>query len=91
MTAKAIPFTDKTIQTRPTTSLPSLFLTRPQACTRLRDFFSSHLQNPATRRVYRDAVWQFFVFFAEHGIVDLAQAVVGAGNRFFQSTDLVPS
>jgi integrase/recombinase XerD len=55
------------------TSLPSLFLARPAARTRLRDFFSSHLRNPHTRRAYREAVRQFSGFCAEHGIVDLAQ------------------
>ncbi len=54
-------------------SLPSLFLARPEARTRMRDFFSSHLRNPNTRRAYREAVRQFSGFCAEHGIVDLAQ------------------
>ncbi|WP_211256358.1 tyrosine-type recombinase/integrase [Edaphobacter aggregans] len=54
-------------------SLPSLFLARPAARTRLSDFFSSHLHNPHTRRAYREAVRQFSGFCAEHGIVDLAQ------------------
>jgi site-specific recombinase XerD len=54
-------------------SLPSLFLARPAARTRLRDFFSSHLRNPNTRRAYLEAVRQFSAFCAEHGIVDLAQ------------------
>jgi integrase/recombinase XerD len=54
-------------------SLPSLFLARPQARARLRDFFSSHLRNLNTRRAYLEAVRQFSAFCAEHGIVDLAQ------------------
>src|SRR5258707_252631 len=54
-------------------SLPSLFLAHPAVRTRLRDFFSSHLRNPNTRRAYREAVRQFSAFCAEHGIVDLAQ------------------
>jgi site-specific recombinase XerD len=39
----------------------------------MRDFFSSHIRNPNTRRAYREAVRQFSAFCAEHGIVDLAQ------------------
>jgi integrase/recombinase XerD len=54
-------------------SLPSLFLARPAARTRLRDFFSSHLRNPNTRRAYLEAVRQFSAFCGEHGIVDLSQ------------------
>lgn len=56
-----------------TTSLPSIFTARPEARTRMRDFFSSHIRNPNTRRAYREAVRQFSGFCAEHGIVDLAQ------------------
>jgi site-specific recombinase XerD len=55
------------------TSLPSLFFARPAARTRLRDFFSSRLRNPNTRRAYLEAVRQFSGFCAEHGIADLAQ------------------
>lgn len=58
---------------RAATSLPSLFTARPDARTRMRDFFSSHIRNPNTRRAYREAVRQFSVFCAEIGIVDLAQ------------------
>jgi site-specific recombinase XerD len=54
-------------------SLPSLFLARPAVRARMRDFFSSHIRNPNTRRAYREAVRQFSSFCAEHGIVDLAQ------------------
>jgi integrase/recombinase XerD len=54
-------------------SLPSIFTARPEARTRMRDFFSSHIRNPNTRRAYREAVRQFSGFCAEHGIVDLAQ------------------
>ena len=53
-------------------SLPSLFTARPDARTRLRDFFSSHIRNPNTRRAYREAVRQFSAFCAEHDIRDLA-------------------
>src|ERR1700688_1209717 len=53
--------------------LPSPFTARPEARTRMRDFFSSHIRNPNTRRAYREAVRQFSGFCAEHGIVDLAQ------------------
>src|SRR5713226_3916954 len=60
------------ILAHPGTSLPSLFTARPEARTRMRDFFSSHLRNPNTRRAYREAVRQFSAFCAEHGIVDLA-------------------
>ena len=55
------------------TSLPSVFTGRPQTQTRMRDFFSSHIRNPHTRRAYREAVRQFSAFCAESGIVDLAQ------------------
>src|SRR6195952_2799713 len=54
-------------------SLPSVFTARPEARTRLRDFFSSHIRNPNTRRAYREAVRQFSAFCAEHGILELAQ------------------
>jgi integrase/recombinase XerD len=54
-------------------SLPSIFTARPEARTRLRDFFSSHIRNPNTRRAYREAVRQFSAFCAEHDIRDLAQ------------------
>lgn len=57
----------------PSSSLPSVFTARPEARTRMRDFFSSHIRNPHTRRAYRKAVWQFSAFCAEQGIVDLAQ------------------
>jgi integrase/recombinase XerD len=53
--------------------LPSIFTARPDARTRTRDFFSSHIRNPNTRRAYREAVRQFSTFCGEHGIVDLAQ------------------
>ena len=52
--------------------LPSIFTMRPAARTRLRDFFSSHIRNPNTRRAYREAVRQFSAFCAEHDIRDLA-------------------
>ena len=54
-------------------SLPSIFSARPEARTRLRDFFSSHIRNPNTRRAYREAVRQFSAFCAENGIRDLSQ------------------
>jgi integrase/recombinase XerD len=54
-------------------SLPSIFTACPEARTRMRDFFSSHIRNPHTRRAYREAVRQFSAFCTEHGIVDLAQ------------------
>ena len=54
-------------------SLPSIFTARPEARSRLRDFFSSHIRNSNTRRAYMEAVRQFSNFCAEHGIVDLAQ------------------
>jgi integrase/recombinase XerD len=61
------------VQDRPSASLPSLFTVRPEAKKRLRDFFSSHIRNPNTRRAYREAVRQFSAFCAVHGIEDLAQ------------------
>jgi len=39
----------------------------------MRDFFSSHIRSPNTRRAYREAVRQFSAFCAEHDIRDLAQ------------------
>ena len=60
--------------TQPKSSaLISVFTARPEARTRMRDFFSSHIRNPNTRRAYREAVRQFSGFCTEHGIVDLAQ------------------
>ena len=53
--------------------LPSIFTARPDARTRMRDFFSSHIRNPNTRRAYMEAVRQFSAFCAEIGIVDLGQ------------------
>ena len=52
---------------------PSIFIARPEARTRTRDFFSSHIRNGNTRRAYMEAVRQFSAFCAEHGILDLAQ------------------
>lgn len=40
-------------------SLPSVFTTRPEARSGLRDFFTSHIRNPNTRRAYMEAVRQF--------------------------------
>src|ERR1700730_15925197 len=54
-------------------ALPSIFTAWPEARTRMRDFFSSHIRNPHTRRAYREAVRQFSGFCAGHGIVDLGQ------------------
>jgi integrase/recombinase XerD len=54
-------------------SLSSIFTARPDARTRLRDFFTSHIRNPNARRAYREAVRQFSAFCAENGIGDLAQ------------------
>ena len=39
----------------------------------MRDFFSSHIRNPNTRRAYMEAVRQFSALCAELGILDLAQ------------------
>ncbi len=57
----------------PANSLPSVFTVRPEARKRMRDFFSSHIRNPNTRRAYMEAVRQFSAFCAVHGIEDLAQ------------------
>ena len=54
-------------------SLPSIFTARPEARTRLRDFFSSHIRNPNTRRAYREAVRQFSAYCAFHGVAELTQ------------------
>ena len=53
--------------------LPSVFTARPDARARMRDFFTSHIRNPNTRRAYVEAVRQFSAFCAEIGISDLAQ------------------
>ncbi len=58
---------------QPLSSLPSVFTIQPEARKRLRDFFSSHIRNPNTRRAYREAVRQFSAFCAVHGIEELAQ------------------
>ena len=55
------------------TSLPSLFLARPEARARLRDFFSSHIRNRHTRRAYLEAVRQLSEFCAAAGVAELAQ------------------
>jgi integrase/recombinase XerD len=55
------------------TSLPSIFTARAGTRARMRDFFSSHIRNPNTRRAYMEAVRQFSGFCAEIGILDLAQ------------------
>lgn len=54
-------------------SLPSLFVSRPAAGNRVRDFFTSRIRNPHTRRAYLEAVRQFSAFCAEIGIEDLAE------------------
>ncbi len=54
-------------------SLPTIFTARPEARTRMREFFSSHIRNPNTRRAYMEAVRQFSAFCAEIGILDLAE------------------
>ena len=43
-------------------SLPSLFTVKPETRARMRDFFSSHIRNPHTRRAYMEAVRQFSTF-----------------------------
>ena len=53
--------------------LLSISTARPEARMRMRDFSSSHIRDPNTRRAYREAVRQFSAFCAEHGILDLAQ------------------
>jgi integrase/recombinase XerD len=52
--------------------LPLIFESRQDAHKRLRDFFSSHIRNPNTRRAYMEAVRQFSGFCAEIGILELA-------------------
>ena len=54
-------------------TLPSLFTARPEVCTRVRDFFGSHIRNCHTRRAYLETVRQFAAFCAELGIGELAQ------------------
>ena len=74
-----------TLLSKASTSLPSLFLACPAARTRLRDFFSSYLRNPNTRRAYLEAVRQFSAFCAEHGIVDLGQVEPVHVAAFFEA------
>jgi integrase/recombinase XerD len=57
----------------PSAPTPSIFTVQPEARGRLRDFFSSHIRNPNTRRAYREAVRQFSGFCTEQGIPDLGQ------------------
>jgi hypothetical protein len=78
MTKLAVLETDRTAQSTKivlagTSALPSIFTARPEARTRLRDFFSSHIRNRNTRRAYMEAVHQFAAFCAELGIADLVQ------------------
>ena len=61
------------LRDQPASTLPSIFTARPETRTRTRDFFSSHIRNPNTRRAYMEAVRQFSAFCAEIGVVDLAQ------------------
>jgi integrase/recombinase XerD len=53
------------------TSVPVIFTVTPEARTRIRDFFSSHIRNPNIRRAYREAIRQFSAFCVVNG-VDLA-------------------
>ncbi len=53
--------------------LPSVFTTRADARACMRDFFTSHIRNPNTRRAYMEAVRQFSGFCAGISIADLAQ------------------
>ena len=81
--------TGLTAPAAPSASLLSLFTARPDVRRRMRDFFSSHIRNPHTRRAYLEAVRQFSLFCAELGIVDLAQVepihVAGFVERQLQS------
>lgn len=52
---------------------PSLLVSQPNARKRMRDFFTSHIRNPNTRRAYMEAVRQFSSFCTEIGIANLAQ------------------
>ena len=52
---------------------PKAAWTSEEARAQLREYFSSHLRNPNTRRANPEAVRQFSSFCAEHGIVNLAQ------------------
>jgi site-specific recombinase XerD len=54
-------------------SMPTIFTTRQDAQKRVRDYFSSHIRNPNTRRAYREAVRQFSAFCGEIGLTELAQ------------------
>ena len=56
----------------PLNSLPSIFTARPEARKRMRDFFSSHIRNPNTRRAYLEALRPFSSFCTEISIADLA-------------------
>jgi integrase/recombinase XerD len=54
------------------TSLPAVFIARPETQARFRDFFTSEIRNPHTRRAYLEAVRQFAEFCAQIGITDLS-------------------
>lgn len=45
-------------------TVPFLFVARPEARTKMRDFFSSHIRNPNTRRAYMESIRQFSAFCA---------------------------
>jgi hypothetical protein len=47
------------------TPLSSVFMVRPAVRHRVRDFFSSYIRNPNTRRAFRGAVRQFSGICAE--------------------------
>jgi integrase/recombinase XerD len=57
------------------TSLPSVFTARPEAKARFRDFFTSEIRNPHTRRAYLEAVRQFAEFCAQIGVSDLSHVL----------------
>ncbi|MHB8302140.1 MAG: site-specific integrase [Acidobacteriaceae bacterium] len=74
MFSREVDLLNQLVPLRPSpTSLPSVFTARPEARTRMRDFFNSHIRNRNTRRAYMEAVRQFSAFCAQHGIGDLAQ------------------
>ena len=52
---------------------PALFVAEPKARSRVRDFFTTHVRNPNTRRAYRNAALRFSEWCQSHGIGELGR------------------
>jgi hypothetical protein len=53
-------------------SLRSVFTARPEARTRMRDFFSSHIRNPNTRRATSGLPCPTIVYPVGHGTIRMS-------------------